>query len=206
MDVPLAAATGAVVVVAIVIIIGAIVIWYLARQRQQSQQPAKLADRNLAESRRASAQGLRVGDVVNYENSDFVVQGTLRFNQDGFVWEEHLLVDGDTKRWLSVEDDEGIELVIWDKMVDPDLEPGANRILHGGTNYTLEERGHANYTADGTTGTARGGQAEYIDYEAGKLRLSFERYGDESGWELSVGKVIGEGEVDIYPAAETGKA
>jgi hypothetical protein len=42
---------------------------------------------------------------------------------------------------------------------------------------------------------------EYIDYEAGEKRLSFERYGGpDVPWELSSGQVIKEAALDIYPA------
>jgi len=200
MVLPLASATGAIVAVVIGIALGVALAAYLARRRRR-REPAKVAAANAEQAKRASARGLRVGDVVGFDGHEFVVQGTLRFQQDGFTWEEHLVVDSATKRWLSVEDDEGLELVWWEKLIDPDLVPGEKRLDHEGTTYQLEERGHANYTSEGTTGAAAGGRMEFVDYEAGDLRLSFERYGQEdSAWELSSGRVIGEAVLDVYPA------
>ncbi|MEY2514021.1 MAG: hypothetical protein QOJ89_1379, partial [bacterium] len=46
-----------------------------------------------------------------------------------------------------------------------------------------------------------GGKAEFADYEHGDRRLSFERYGDDGGWEISVGRVISEHVLDIYPSS-----
>jgi hypothetical protein len=183
-------------------IIAAAIVWYLLRRREQMERPDKLQAANLERDKRASAQGLRLGDVVNYEGSEFVVQGSIHYRQGGSTWDEHLLLDGTKKKWLSVEDDEGIEIAVWEKLVDPDIQPGEKRILYGGHNYTLEEQGQADYTAEGTTGTGTSGKYHYADYESGELRLTFERYATEAPWELSTGRVIPEAALDIYPASE----
>ena len=193
---------GAVIAVIVVAAIAAVVIYFLYRRQQQQARPEKLQAENRARDLRSSAQGLKLGDVVNFEGREFVVQGSIHYNQDGSTWEDHLLVDGTTKRWLSVEDDEGLEISIWEKLVDPDLKPGEKRILYGGHTYVLEEQGHANFTTDGTTGTAASGKYDYADYEADENRLSFERYGEDASWELASGRVIPEAALDIYPSSE----
>lgn len=144
---------------------------------------------------------LKPGDVINYDGGDFIVEGTLRLEQDGFRWAEHRIVDGERSHWLSVEDDEGLEVVVWDRSRGM-LEPGPDAIEHDGVTYALDEQGHANFTAEGSTGTAGGGRLQYADYEAGERRLSFERYGDEAGWEIGTGHVISEHILDIYPSRE----
>jgi hypothetical protein len=145
---------------------------------------------------------LKPGDVVNLDGADFIVEGTLRFEQDGFRWEEHRLVDGERSRWLSVEDDEGLEVVVWDRAPAGELEPGAKRLSHEGVDYELLERGSASFTAEGSTATAPSGRAEYVEYAAGERRLAFERFGEEAGWELGTGAVVSEHALDIYPARE----
>jgi hypothetical protein len=146
---------------------------------------------------------LKVGDVVNHDGSDFLVEGTLRFEEGGSRWDEHLLVDGERRLWLSVEDGEdGLEVCTWIRGRVAGLTPGPERLEHDGVAYELEERGTANFTAEGTTGTAGGGRAEYVDYEAGERRLGFERYASDGEWEVSVGTVISEHVLDIYPARE----
>ena len=68
--------------------------------------------------------------------------------------------------------------------------------------YELEERGQANYTAEGSTGTAGGGKVEYADYSSdGDKALSFERFGADASWEVGVGTVISEHLLDVYPRA-----
>ncbi|HEX6389634.1 MAG TPA: DUF4178 domain-containing protein [Solirubrobacteraceae bacterium] len=151
---------------------------------------------------RSSVRGLRVGDVVNYEGHDSIVERTYRFREGGSRWEEHLLVDGDYKRWLSVEDDEGLECVVWERRPDPGLEPGAKTIEVDGTTYEFDEQGTADYTLEESGGPGGAGSAEYSDYEAGDKRLSFERY-DGSGWELNVGVVVSEHAFDVYPGSQS---
>lgn len=146
------------------------------------------------------ARALKVGDVVNYEGRDYVIEGTLRFDQGGFRWNEHRLVDGADTLWLSVEDDEGLEIVVWRRLRGAALEPGPGTLEHGGVTYELDERGRASFSSEGTTGAPGGGTAEFADYAQGDERLSFERYGDDGGWEISVGRVVSEHVLDIYPS------
>ena len=149
---------------------------------------------------RSSVRGLQLGDVVNHETHDFVVERTYRFREGGSTWEEHLLVDGDVRRWLSVEDDEGLECVLWERRPDPDLVPGPKELAVDGVTYRFDERGTADYTLEEATGPGGSGRAEYADYVAGKRRLSFERY-DGSGWEVNVGEVVSEHVFDVYPGS-----
>jgi len=148
----------------------------------------------------ADVRALKVGDVVNYDAHDFIVEGTLRFNQGGFRWDEHRLVDGPDSLWLSVEDDEGLEIVVWERLRGAALEPGEGELEHGGVTFELDERGRADYTSEGVTGAGGGGKAEFADYAKGDQRLSFERYGADGGWEISLGRVISEHVLDIYPS------
>lgn len=141
---------------------------------------------------------LKVGDVVSYAGADFVIRGTLRFDQDGFQWQEHLLDDANKRRWLSVEDDEELEVVLWESLTAPELQPGAPTLEHAGVRYSLSEHATARFTAEGTTGTAPSGPFEYYDYAQGEQALSFERYGS-GGWEVGVGTEIDGDALDIYP-------
>ena len=59
---------------------------------------------------------------------DWVVRGTLAFDEDGYRWKEHLLdgstAAGERRHWLSVEEGEsGLELVLWDRLPGSDLTP-----------------------------------------------------------------------------------
>lgn len=169
-----------------------------ARQAQQAR-ASEPVDPFRADRRGISARDIGVGAVVTYEGRDWVVRGTLEIEEDGFTWHEHHLDDATTRRWLSVEDDEELEVCLWEKILAPELDPGPPTLQHAGVAYTLDEHGRARYRATGTTGTPPEGAVEYHDYVAGRQRLSFERYGGE-GWEASIGRVVEEHELDIYPA------
>lgn len=149
----------------------------------------------------SDARGLKPGDVVNHDGRDYIVEGTLRLEQGGYRWDEHRLVDQGETIWLSVEDDEGLEIVVWDRRKGTGLEPGASSIEVDGVTYAFDESGKANFTSEGVTGMAPGGRLEYADYEGpGDKRLAFERGEGEDSWEVSVGQVVNEAMIDIYPS------
>jgi len=189
-------------VIVLVVVVVAVVAILVARARTSTTAgglPAPGED----PARRASVRGLRVGDVVNVEGHDCVVEQTLRFREGGYRWEEHLLVDEDWRRWLSVEDDEGLECVLWERSPSPELAPGPSEVALAGTTYRFEERGTADYTLERAGEAGSSGRAEYADYAAGDRRLGFERFGGGDGaWELSVGRTISPHALDVYPARD----
>ena len=144
--------------------------------------------------------GLKVSDVIGYNARDWVVRGTLRFDDGGYTWAEHLISDARDQHWLSVEDDEGISVSLWQRVPpnEVDGEPGARSVTHGQVTYQLHEEGEASFTAEGTTGTAPAGTSRYIDYHGpGEERLSFERFGEQ--WEVSVGRSVLPRVLDVFP-------
>ena len=197
------------VIVALVLLAAGVAVFVRGRAREQvggrggaPDQPGGLRAGSGPAVPRSDVRALQVGDVVNHDGGDFIVEGTLRFEQGGFRWQEHRLVDGPRSLWLSVEDDEGLECVVWDRERAVGLEPGPQSLAHGGVTYALEERGRANFTAEGSTATAPSGQVEYADYAADDKRLSFERFGDDPSWEVGVGTVVSEHALDIYPGRD----
>lgn len=140
------------------------------------------------------------GDVVRIsgDEGDWVVRGTLAFDEDGYRWKEHLLdgstAAGERRSWLSVEEGEGgLELVLWDRLAGSDLTPDAAEVAHDGVAYRRDERGRARYASTGTTGAPEAGTAEYADYlpaGGGDRRLSFERWSTDGSWEVSTGRVV----------------
>lgn len=174
-------------------------VWWYRKQSAASATPAAPVDPLRKDSRGIDPRRVKVGDVIAHEGRDFLVRGTLAFDQDGFVWHEHHLDDTTTRRWLSVEDDEELELVLWQSAVAPDLAPGPAELVHDGVTYRREEQGRARFTATGSTGTAPSGTCEFVDYEAGDKRLSFERFGTDGDWEVGTGEVVNERSLDIYP-------
>ncbi len=143
-----------------------------------------------------------VGDIVTYAGVDHVVRGTITMNEEGFVWREHLL-DGKTgKRWLTVEDDEGdIEMALWMRREGTGLQPGGDVVLDDRV-YREVESGAAQFTAEGTTGTAPSGTVDYADYRTADETgmLSFERWARTQSWEVSTGREVLRGELVVIHA------
>ena len=191
---------------AALLLVAAVVVLMLAvlRRRRTEQglaERARTVDPMAPGPLTSDPRRLKPGDVVRLsgEPGDWVVRGTLAFEDDGFRWKEHLLdgstADGDRKHWLSVEDGEGdLELVLWDRVPGSDLTPDSKEVALDGTAFRRDERGSARYASTGSTGAGEAGTAEYADYlptGGGPARLSFERYSAGTSWEVSLGRVIG---------------
>jgi hypothetical protein len=195
------------VVLLLVVIAVAVWLWLRERSARRTGERAAPANPDPFSNRGGTDEELRrlkVGDVVTFQARDFVIRGTITFDEGGYTWAEHLLDDTRTKRWLSVEDDEGLELALWQRVALADLEAGAagdREVMSNGTTYRLQERGRARFSAVGATGTAAGGTAEYVDYAAadGQL-LAFERY-DDGDWEVGAGTPLHAGDLTVYPVS-----
>ncbi|OSC37534.1 DUF4178 domain-containing protein [Mycobacterium decipiens] len=142
------------------------------------------------------------GAVVSYGGIDYVVRGSVTFREGPFVWWEHLLEGGDQPVWFSVEEDDGrLELAMWAKRADLDLQPGGQHVVDEVT-YRQTERGRAGYTTEGTTGLPAGGDMDYVDCTNAdeSALLSFERWAPNMPWEVATGKPVLPGELTVYPA------
>jgi hypothetical protein len=53
---------------------------------------------------------LEIGDIVQYMDTDWVVEGRLTYEDNDYTWFEYLLQDGDRIRWLSVDEDDRVEV------------------------------------------------------------------------------------------------
>jgi hypothetical protein len=142
---------------------------------------------------------LQIGDIVQYQGSDWVVEGKLTFDDHGFTWLEYMLQDGDRIRWLGVEEDDRVE-VCWMEDID-DLEvtgspPAA--LTYNGITYRKGESGTAKMTRMGTLGTRQGQTCRYVDYEAeGDRKLSLEYWNDNL--EVTVGYLIRPSSLMLLP-------
>ncbi|MFG3706673.1 DUF4178 domain-containing protein [Micromonospora sp. NPDC047670] len=178
----------------------------LRRARSRPQRPTSpgdpLRDRD-ADALRGDPRRLKPGDIVEIRGTSYAVRGSIRLVEGGWSWAEHLLDDAaGVRRWLSVEEDPELELVLWAAEPGATVTPGAPTIDFAGRRYNWDESGQARYTATGTTGLDPNGTMRYHDYQApGGARLSFEAYG-EAGWEVALGEVLHRADVMIYPQAE----
>ncbi|MGY0006319.1 DUF4178 domain-containing protein [Micromonospora sp. I033] len=185
--------------------VAGVVIAVIALRRARSAARPKAAsgdpfrDRD-ADALRGDPRALRPGDIVEIRQVPYTVRGSVHLVEGGWSWAEHLLDDaGGVKRWLSVESDPDLELVLWTSEPSATVTPGAPTLEIAGRRYHWDESGQAKYTATEGTGLDPRGTMRYHDYQApGGARLSFEAYG-EAGWEVNLGEQVRRAEVMIYP-------
>ncbi|SBT53657.1 DUF4178 domain-containing protein [Micromonospora narathiwatensis] len=184
--------------------VAGVVIAVVALRKARSGPRSRTAGASLRE-RDADALGgdprrLKPGDVVEIRQVPYTIRGSIHLVEGGWSWAEHLLDDtGGVKRWLSVQEDPDLELVLWTGEPSATVTPGAPTLGVAGRQYTWDESGQARYTATEGTGLDPRGTMRYHDYQApGGARLSFEAYG-ETGWAVALGERLHRAEVSIHP-------
>ncbi|GAA4862300.1 DUF4178 domain-containing protein [Saccharopolyspora cebuensis] len=194
-----------VVVLLLIIVVIAVVVGLRARRSARPARTSTPADpfgTGDQDSLRGDPRALKASDIVEVRGTTYTVRGSLRFDEGGWTWAEHLLDDAKgTQVWLAVEEDPDLELSLWTPVEDAG-EPGAATVEVGGRTYRSDESGSARFRSEATTGLAEQGAMRYHDYESsdGGL-LSFESYG-EADWEASTGEELSRYDVQIYPSAD----
>lgn len=129
---------------------------------------------------------LQVGDIVQYMGEDWVVEGKLIYEEDGNIWWEYMLQNGDKIRWLSVEEDDQVEVCLLENnhLLDINTTP-PRKITLAGKNYHCVGTGKAFVTRIGTINKHKAETCNYFDYKG------------ENGRVMSIEEWIGEYEVTI---------
>lgn len=199
-----------ILIVALLAIIAVFVIFnFLGNRKLRQAQDAALRNRTYRpgdpfssaddDAVHGNPRDLKPSDLIDIRGQTYAVRGTLRLQQDGYVWTENFIDTGTgLKAWISVEDDPDLEVVLWQAISGVVAAPGGPTIDLDGRRYLFDESGRARFISAGTTGVAGTGNMAYHDYRAGNDRLSFEDYG--SGWECARGEVLAHSEYRIYPA------
>ncbi|GAB3660387.1 DUF4178 domain-containing protein [Glycomyces tarimensis] len=154
---------------------------------------------------RGDPRRVKAGDLVEAYGKTLAVRGSLRLSEGDYSWTEHFLDTGTgVKRWLSVEADPDLELVLWEEVTDADLQPGPKELSHEGVSYRSDEKGTARYVSEATTGLAPTGTVRYHDYAGPDgQKLSFEAFGDGARWELAKGLTLDRNQITIYHQNES---
>lgn len=143
---------------------------------------------------------LRINDIVSYFGTDYLVEGRLNFWEDGYTWTTYMLVDGDEVKWLAVEEDDMLEVSLWEEVEDLHLrEPLPETIDYRGLHFRMTERGQARVNQQGRTKNKSGLNVDYYEYEAqgDDAMLSVEKWA--SSIEVSIGHEIRPSVLDILP-------
>ncbi len=102
---------------------------------------------------------IRVGDVVQYEARDWLVEGVIEYDEDGHRWRGARLVDGSDEGWLLVGLERGGSARLRLMKEDPEVHitgyPPEKLVTRGAT-FTQETRGTATARVTGDAGDLPG--------------------------------------------------
>lgn len=142
---------------------------------------------------------LQIGDIVQYMGTDWVVEGLLTYNDKGYTWQEYLLQNEEKICWLSVEEDDTVEVSLLEGTTALEVSsPPPAELNFQGEIYRCTESGTARMTRVGTTLNRVGEKCRYFDYEgtAGKV-LSIEDW--DGDIEITVGETIQPSLLSLLP-------
>lgn len=142
---------------------------------------------------------LQHGDVVLDGDDDFVVTGTLQYQEEQDAWSLHALDGGATKRFLEVRGQAGVvQAAFLDAADDAPLFGTLGQgLTYRGKPMTLEARGDARATAQGEARRS-GGLVRYARYAGpGGALLIVEEAGHER--RALFGHVAPTSTIAIYP-------
>ncbi|MEM1366740.1 MAG: DUF4178 domain-containing protein [Cyanobacteria bacterium P01_H01_bin.15] len=181
---------GLLIVLVIAIVVG-VIGWLMTQRSAPNKSPSVPVERDLFT--------LQIGDIVQYEGDDWVVESRLTFDDDGFTWLEYLLMDGDHQCWLAVEEDDWLEVSLLHKIDDLVIAgtPPAE-LTYQDLVYRLRESGTANMHRTARTGQVKAERCEYFDYEGTNQQvLSLENWSGSQ--EISVGHKIKPSALSLLP-------
>nr|WP_290227356.1 DUF4178 domain-containing protein [Trichocoleus desertorum] len=148
-------------------VIAVVVVGVVLVVRQSQGRLTNQGDRAQLPSLARTIFTLEVGDIVQYMGTDWVVEGKLTYDSNGYTWLEYLLQDGDRLRWLSVEEDDQVEVNFLEPTQGLDIpSTPPTHLTFGGVAYRQVEAGTARMTRVGTTLNRQAEQCRYFDYAA----------------------------------------
>jgi hypothetical protein len=165
----------------------------------------KLVERGVAE--------LRVDDVLTIDGKDFLVEGTINYDEDGHRWIGARVADGSDVQWLVV----GIEragtgamrLLVQDESTQISGYPPEVLVI-GDVRYTLDKRGAATCALHGDLGALGALQKDRPEGHVERARwwlygapgddtLLLEQWG--SDYRVLRGKKVGDGTIELIPGS-----
>lgn len=153
--------TGVWIGIVVIVVLGIMLVW--RQQQGRSIAPTGQTRSRLAQGR--SVFTLQIGDIVQYDGADWVVEDRLTYSDQGYTWVEYLLQDGDVQRWLTVEEDDRVTVLWLETVTHLDISGiPLKQIQVEGTTYRQIETGTATMTRLGTTLNRRSQTCRYFDY------------------------------------------
>ena len=143
---------------------------------------------------------LRPGAALRYQDEEFVVERTIRFEEGDCVWFEHRLSSDGTGRslWLEIPAYPDDLVIAYDSSETLDSVPECGpEIEHGGVRLPLLMSGRASYRSVERSAASKTGEIVYHEYALGDRRVTYECRSHDSVWEVSEGRAIDAAAIEI---------
>ncbi|MTI68544.1 MAG: DUF4178 domain-containing protein [Firmicutes bacterium] len=144
---------------------------------------------------------MQVGDIVSIEEVDYEVEALIKYNDHGWKWTEYKLKDSRKTYWLSVEQDDDLEISLFEKIVSTISTP-PKTYEYKGIKYYMQEGSEAIIEdIQGNLNLVKGEQVDYFEYsdEDGENLLSIEIWNGDI--EMSIGRWVENYNVEIFPGS-----
>lgn len=141
---------------------------------------------------------IRVGDIVTYNLEDYNVIGLLEYDDEGWTWICYYLESGADKIWLSVEQDDEVEVGVFKNIRLPIDGKPQKELEYKGTRFYLEEKSDARIIrSEGQVGAKVGHWLNYWEYsdDEEEKYISLEEW--DGDLEASLGQYIEPYELEI---------
>ncbi|MCT2534979.1 DUF4178 domain-containing protein [Aquibacillus koreensis] len=124
---------------------------------------------------------IEIGDIVEYDLSDYEVVGKITYRQGSYEWISYQLIEGNNTIWLAAEMDDELELGIYKTIHLPVTEKYPKKLSYEGKDYYLDEEGEARVVGEGRSKNINGRMMEYAEYcdEEEEHFISLEHWGSE---------------------------
>lgn len=155
---------------------------------------------------------VRVDDVIQHDGRDYLVEGVIKYDEDGHQWRAARVVDAGDSRWVLVGLERGPTMTVRMLKDAPDVELSGyppESITREGATFKMAGRGNATLTIEGNLhgvpgakGIAPGSslRARWWRYQAaGEKTLIVEQWGDQ--YRAMVGEALKPDDIDLLAAS-----
>ena len=176
----------------LVILVGMGLLW-------TSRRPLRTRETSRNLTRQPSIFDMQIGDIVQSLGRDWVVEGKLIYQEEGFSWLEYMLQDDDDIRWLSVEEDDWVTVSLLAPVRNLDVNrTPPQELTYEGTTYRCTGTGGAQMRREGNPCRPNIERCRYFDYEGpDKKVLSIEDW--DGDIEVTAGNIIAPKALTILP-------
>lgn len=147
---------------------------------------------------------LRLGGVVSYNTTDFIVRSRYVYEDHGFSWFSYHFVDSISgeKLWIDAQDDDELEVAVVKPVRLQVSAPVASRLVYEGITYYQDEHGYAKVLIESEDSDPKYSEVEYWDFydDDDEKVLGVERWGND--FEVSAGHYIEPYELTILSTGD----